>query len=143
MGQKLTTLLKAVAGLNLLQAVLRLMFFYIMITGGIGQFLEVAIDAGTLQILGVAFLILGVGGLISVYGFIKGLEWGVKAVLVVNILTILLDLWGYFVQSSAFMGLIVPVLTLVILVKERKNMERSNGGSFAEQPTAMYSSVIG
>ena len=102
---------------------MRLMFFYIMITGGIGQFLEVAIDAGTLQILGVAFLILGVGGLISVYGFIKGLEWGVKAVLVVNILTILLDLWGYFVQSSAFMGLIVPVLTLVILVKERKNLE--------------------
>ena len=124
MKPKLTILLKAVAGLNLLQAALRLMFFYIMITGGIGQFLEVAIDASTLQTLSIAFLILGLGGLISVYGFIKGLEWGVKAILAVNILTILLDLWGYFVQSSAFMGLIVPGLTLVILLKERNNWEQ-------------------
>ncbi len=124
MRPKLNTLLKAVAGLNLLQAALRLMFFYIMITGGIGQFLEVAIDEGTLQVLSIAFLLLGVGGLISVYGFIKGLEWGIKAILAVNVVTILVDVWGYFVQSSAFMGLIVPGLTLVILVKERKGLEQ-------------------
>lgn len=123
MRPKLTTPLKAIAGLNLAQAAMRLMFFYIIQTGGIDQFLEVTIGQGTLQIIGVIFLVLGVAGVASVYGFIKRLDWGVKAVLAVSVFTILFDVWGYMVQSSAFLGFIVPGLTLAILFKERKHLE--------------------
>ena len=123
MRPKLTTLLKAAAGLNLLQAAMRLMFFYIMITGGIDQFLEVAIKEETLQAISIIFLVLGASGLVSVYGLIKGARWGVKAILAVNLLTIVFDIWGYLVQSSAFLGFIVPGLTFIILAKERKHLE--------------------
>ena len=123
MRQKLTTLLKVAAGLNLVQAAMRLMFFYIMLTGGINQFLEVTINESTLNAISIAFLLLGAAGLVSVYALIRRLEWGVKAVLAVNVLTILLDIWGYMIQSSAFLGFIVPGLTFVILAKERKHLE--------------------
>lgn len=122
MRPKLTTPLKAVAGLNLIQAAMRLMFFHIMITGGIDQFLEAAINPSTLQAMSIFFLILGVTGLVSIYGFIKGTGWGVKAILAVNVLTILLDIWGYLIQQSAFLGFIVPGITIVILAIERKHL---------------------
>ena len=123
MKPKLTTPLKAAAGLNLIQAAMRLMFFYIMITGGIDQFLEVAINEGTLQAISIVFLVLGASGLVAVYGLIKGTRWGVKAILAVNVLTIVFDIWGYLVQSSAFLGFLVPGLTFIILAKERKHLE--------------------
>ena len=123
MRPKLTTQLKAAAGLNLIQAAMRLMFFYIMMTGDIDQFLEVTINPSTLQALSIVFLILGTAGMLSTYGFIKGTGWGVKAILTVNVLTILFDIWGYLVQPSAFLGFIVPVLTFIILAKERKHLE--------------------
>ena len=123
MRPKLTTLLKAAAGLNLIQAAMRLMFFYIMITGGIDQFLEVAINPSTLQAISIVFLFLGAAGLMSVYGFIKGARWGLKAIIAVNALTMIFDIWGYLVQSSAFLGFIVPVLTFILLAKERGHLE--------------------
>ena len=122
MRPKLSTQLKAAAGLNLLQAAMRLMFFYIMMTGGIDQFLELTINASTLQAISVVFLLLGASGLISIYGFIKRTQWSVKTILAVNALTILFDIWGYLVQPSAFLGFIVPVLTFIILAKERKHL---------------------
>ena len=123
MRPKLTTPLKAVAGLNLIQGAMRLMFFYIMITGGIDQFLEVEINPSTLQAISIIFLVLGVASLISIYGFIKRTGWGVKAILAVNVLTILFDIWGYLIQQSAFLGFIVPGATFVILAIERKHLE--------------------
>jgi len=123
MRPKFTTPIKAALGLNLIQAVMRLMFFYIMITGGIDEFLDVTINPSTLQGISIVFLVLGIGGLISIYGLAMRKEWGVKAIRAVNALTIIFDIWGYLVQSSAFFGFIVPVLNFILLAKERRHWE--------------------
>jgi hypothetical protein len=119
-----TLTLKAIAGLNLLQAAMRLIFVYIMMTGGIGEFLETEISGGTLASIGAVFLFLGVAGIVSVIGVIKQRGWGVKAILGVNILTILFDVWGYTVQSSALLGFIVPAITiLLVVVRKHPSLE--------------------
>ena len=113
--------IRAVTGLNLIQAIARIWFVYIMLTGGIGEFLEVSISTMTLNMIGAMFLLLGVAGVASVFAMLMRKSWALKALLAVNILTIILDVWGITVQSSAFLGFIVPLLTILMILKEKDN----------------------
>ena len=122
---ELTLPLKAVAGLNLLQAAARLWFVYVIQSGGIGEFLEVPLGSGTLTAISAMFLRLGVAGIVSVVGFVRKKEWGLTAVLAVNGLTVLFDVWGYTVQSSALLGLLVPGLTALLVLRERGKLKAS------------------
>ena len=116
-----TEKIKIVTALNLLQATTRMFFIYVMLTGGIGEFLEVSISTGTLNALSVMFFTLGVTGAISVFGIITQKTWALKAMLAVNVSTIIFDIWGYMIQSSAFIGFIVPVLTILLILIEKSS----------------------
>jgi hypothetical protein len=67
------------------------------------------------QIIIVMFLILGVLGFITSYGFLKRERWGVRGVVFVSILTILFDIWGVTIQFTAALGFIVPIIMLLYL----------------------------
>ncbi len=120
-GIKIPASIQVATGLNLLQATARMGFVYIMLTGGIGEFLEVPISAMTLNVIGAVFFLLGIAGAASVWGMLARKAWALKTLLAVNVLTILFDVWGYTVQSSAFLGFIVPLLTIVLLLRGKSS----------------------
>jgi hypothetical protein len=111
---------KAVLGLNLLQAVLRLIFAIVSLNGGMGQFLNTPITSTESDILFAIFAILGVAGLISVYLVSRGQTLGVMALGIVSVATIAFDLWGMTLQGTAAIGFVVPVITLVAIVLLRR-----------------------
>ncbi|MHA1665778.1 MAG: hypothetical protein ACTSW7_00185 [Candidatus Thorarchaeota archaeon] len=67
------------------------------------------------QILIVMFLILGILGFITAYGFLKLELWGIQGVVIVSLLTIIFDIWGFTLQFTAAMGFIVPAISLLYL----------------------------
>jgi uncharacterized membrane protein len=71
------------------------------------------------------FLLLGVLGLAATVGLGARQRWAVPATLMVSAATIIYDLWAVAtVQSSALIGLVVPVITIAFLVL-RKDAFRS------------------
>ena len=110
---------KAVLGLNLLQAVLRLIFAVVSLNGGMGQFLNEPITSTDSDILLAMFAILGVAGLISVYLVSRRQKLGVMALGAVSVATIAFDLWGMNLQGTAAIGFVVPAITLVAILLVR------------------------
>ncbi|MGY5872222.1 MAG: hypothetical protein RTV72_08265 [Candidatus Thorarchaeota archaeon] len=67
------------------------------------------------QILIVMFLILGILGFITAYGFLKREIWGIQGIVIVSLLTIIFDIWGITIQFTAAMGFIIPAISLLYL----------------------------
>ena len=105
--------------LNFLQAVGRLLFAVLGMQGGIDQFLDVPVSDMTSLILHIMFFFLGVMGLVAAYGLWKKLTWGGWAVVLVSVITILFDIWGFTIQKTAAIGFFVPLVSLFYLYFRR------------------------
>jgi hypothetical protein len=108
---------KLVIGANTIIGILRIYFAYLGTTPAIKEFLTVPVTAMTMNTINIMFLILGLGGLIASIGLWLGMEWAAKALIAVSLVTILFDIGGYTIQSSAALGFIVPLLTLFMLYR--------------------------
>lgn len=111
---------KAVLGLNLLQAVLRVVFTALSLSGGMGQFLNRSITSTDADVLFAMFAILGVAGLVSVFLASRRQTAGIMALGAVSVVTIIFDIWGMTIQGTAAIGFVVPVITLasILLVRQ-------------------------
>jgi hypothetical protein len=72
--------------------------------------------------IAVPFLLLGIMGAVAVVGLVLRRPWGYYSTMMVSVMTIAYDLWAAVsIQSSALIGMIVPVvmLTYLMLRKER------------------------
>jgi uncharacterized membrane protein (DUF2068 family) len=110
--------------LNFLQAFGRLLFAILGVQGGIDQFLDVPVSDMTSLILHIMFFFLGLAGLIAAYGLWKKVTWGVWAIILVSVITILFDIWGFTIQKTAAIGFFVPLVSLGYLYFRRAQQVR-------------------
>ena len=108
---------KLLIGANTLNGVFRLYFAYLGTTPAIEEFLTAPVSDGTMNIINIMFLVLGLSGLIASFGLWRGTEWAPKVLVFVSVVTILFDVWGFTIQSSAALGFIVPVVSLFMLYR--------------------------
>jgi hypothetical protein len=106
--------------LNLLSGVLRVYFAYLGTTEAIKDFLTVTVSPATMAIINVVFLLLGVGGFIASIGMFMKASWSIKVMVLVSLVTILFDIWGYTIQFTAALGVVVPVITLLVIYRNVK-----------------------
>jgi len=105
--------------LNVLQSVGRLLFALLGISGGIDQFLDVPVSHTISLILHVMFFFLGISGLVATYGLWKKQKWGFWGIIFVSVATIIFDVWGITIQTTAAVGFVVPVLSIGYLYFKR------------------------
>ncbi|MGY5879107.1 MAG: hypothetical protein RTV31_02605 [Candidatus Thorarchaeota archaeon] len=101
-----------VALLWIMNALLRIVFGVMSLQGSL---LDNPVPLIIDQILIVIFLILGILGFITAYGFLKLELWGIQGVVIVSLLTIIFDIWGITIQFTAALGFIVPAISLLYL----------------------------
>ena len=106
--------------LNLLLGAFRIYFAYLGTTETIKEFLTVAVSPTTMTIINGMFLLLGVGGLIASIGMFLKASWSRNAIILVSLGNILFDAWGYTIQSTAALGVVVPVITLFVIYRSMK-----------------------
>ncbi len=116
---KMKTMFKFTLGLNLAQAIARLAFVVIGLDSGMQQFIDVQISSSERTVLLSGFAFLGIMGLISVIGMVTERAWGTLSLVLMSIATIAFDIWGMTIQSSAAIGLIVPIISLAHVVYAR------------------------
>ena len=110
-----------VAALSGLQSILRLVFFYLGMTGV--ELLEVEIASSAQQMINIMFLFIGVIGLITAFGLYQMKSWGYWGTILLSVLTIAFDIWGLTIQSTAAMGLILPVIFIIYLLRRRSRLQ--------------------
>lgn len=110
-----------VAALSGLQSILRLVFFYLAMTGT--ELLEVEIASSAQQMINIMFLFIGVIGLITAFGLYQMRSWGYWGTIILSVLTIAFDIWGLTIQSTAAMGLILPVIFIIYLLRQRSRLQ--------------------
>jgi hypothetical protein len=99
------------------QSVLRIVFFVASFSY---DFVEEEVSDEALMITSALFLVLGVAGLVFLYPLVKRRRTGYLGTVSVCIATIAFDSWGMLaIQSSAAMGMAVPVIAIVYLVLRR------------------------
>ncbi len=108
----------AVSALSGLQSTLRLYFSYLGFTGGIDEFLTSPVSQGTLQFINSIFLLLGIAGILATLGLIMEKKWGLWCSFLVLVSTVVFDIWGFKIQSTAMLGIIMPALSMILLYKE-------------------------
>jgi len=108
---------KLLIGANTLNGLFRLYFAYLGTTPAIKEFLTVPVTDGTMTIINIMFLLLGLVGIVASIGLMRGYEWALKVLILVSVTTILFDVWGYTIQSSAALGFIVPIMSLFMLYR--------------------------
>ena len=111
-----------VAALSGIQSILRLVFFYLGMTGA--ELLEVEIASSAQQMINIMFLFIGVIGLITAFGLYQMKSWGYWGTILLSVLTIAFDIWGLTIQSTAAMGLILPVIFIIYLLLQRSRCRR-------------------
>ena len=110
-----------VSALSGLQSILRLVFFYLAMTGA--ELLEVEIASSAQQMINIMFLFIGVVGLITSFGLYRMRSWGYWGTILLSVLTIAFDIWGLTIQSTAAMGLILPVIFIIYLLSRRSRLQ--------------------
>jgi len=108
---------KLLIGANTLNGVFRLYFAYLGTTPAIKEFLTNPVSDGTMNLINIMFLLLGLGGIVASVGLVRRDNWAPKALILVSVATILFDVWGYTIQSSAALGFIVPIVSLFMLYR--------------------------
>ena len=122
---------RVIAVLNMLLGVLRIYFAYLGTTEAIKEFLTVPVSSTTMTIINAAFLLLGLGGLIASTGLYLRRSWGVRAIVLVSLGNIVLDAWGYTIQSTAAMGVVIPVAAVCFTLRAIGQGLHQGGGSLA------------
>lgn len=111
-------LFKLVILLVAAQSALRIFFFVASFSY---DFVEEEVSDEVMLATNALFLVLGVAGLVFVYPLAKRQRIGYLGTLAVCFATIVFDIWGMFaVQSSAAMGMVVPVVAMAYLVWRRE-----------------------
>ncbi|MEM3770606.1 MAG: hypothetical protein QXG76_05430 [Candidatus Bathyarchaeia archaeon] len=116
---------KAVVFVGLLwiiQSVGRIFFAAVGTLEGMGRFLDNPISYETSVILFVIFLFLGILGLVTTFGLLAGRKWGFWSTISASVATIAFDIWGLKIQSTAAIGLIVPIISIGILYFKKRNL---------------------
>ncbi|MEM2394496.1 MAG: hypothetical protein QXW82_00660 [Candidatus Bathyarchaeia archaeon] len=121
-SRKPTKSVMLVAFLWALQSVGRFIFGYLsaITPGGL---LDVEVAPVVIQTINVMFFVLGIFGFIAVAGLLLMRKWGLWATVLVSFLTILFDIWGVTIQFTAAMGFVVPVISLLILLIKRSQLQ--------------------
>jgi hypothetical protein len=101
----------------ILNSYLRIYFGILNLTEG--SLLDVSVSPIILQIIIVMFFILGIGGFCTTLGLWQMKAWGFKSVILVCLATIIFDIWGITIQSSALLGFIVPGIVLIHFYKNK------------------------
>lgn len=119
---KLTKSIIFVAFLWLLQSGGRLALGYLsaITPGGL---LDVEVAPLIVQTINVMFFLLGILGFIAVAGLLLMRKWGFWTTILVSVLTILFDVWGVTIQFTAAMGFVVPVISLLILLAKKSQLQ--------------------
>jgi hypothetical protein len=105
-----------------LQSVGRIAFAAIGSPLGMGQFLDAPISDATSIVLFVMFLFLGVFGLIAAFGLLTRRKWGFWSTMLVSVATIAFDIWGLTIQSTAAIGFIIPVISILTLLSKKSKL---------------------
>jgi len=116
---KQSRIILAVGALGILEGVLRLFFYYEAVFANV-QLLQPMPPASTMNIVNTTNLILGLAGLVMFSGLLLTSKWGYWGAVVVSVLTIAFDgVSSVAVSFTAFAGLILPVVFLVVLIPKR------------------------
>ncbi len=111
--------LMALTALWVFNSLLRVLFGAM---GAMGTpLLDVEVSKLTIDLISMMCLSLGFGGLVMTIGLWQMKKWGLCGVLVISFITVIFDIWGYFIQFTAAMGLIVPVLTILYMMRHWGN----------------------
>jgi hypothetical protein len=109
----------AVGALGILEALLRLFFYYEAVFAGV-PLLQPMPPASTMNVVNAINLILGLAGLVVSSGLLLMTRWGYWGMIVVSVLTIVFDgVSAVTVSPTAFAGLILPVVFIVVLIRKR------------------------
>jgi hypothetical protein len=117
----------AVIVLSASQAALRL-FFGLSTTGVLGSTLqtqvrgmiEVPMTNGDWTFLAAAFILLGIGGAVSLVGLLGKTNWGYYGTVALCAATIIYDAWALFaIQSSALIGIVLPAALIAFMVVKK------------------------
>lgn len=111
-----------VALLWMLQSLGRIGFGYLSAIKP-GGLLDVEVAQITLQTINAMFLLLGILGFIAVAGLLHMRKWGFWATVLVSVLTIIFDIWGVTIQFTAAMGFVVPVISLLMLLAKKPQLQ--------------------
>ncbi|MEM2939565.1 MAG: hypothetical protein QXU95_04760 [Candidatus Bathyarchaeia archaeon] len=106
----------------ILQSVGRIFFAALGTPGGMGQFLDAPISYTISLTLFIMFLSLGVFGFIAAFGLLMGRKWGFWITILVSVATIAFDLWGLTIQSSAAIGFVIPLISILTLYSKKSQL---------------------
>jgi len=128
-GEKLKMIFDRKAGLAMicilavLQGILRFAIAFSILSGN-GPELENPIsDELSLAINGI-FIVLGGAGILTAVGLWQMKAWGYVSTLVLSAGTIIFDLLaGALIQSSAYMGMILPIVFIVYLLLNKDDFQ--------------------
>jgi uncharacterized membrane protein (DUF2068 family) len=113
--------LVAICVLAILQSAMRFIFPIAIVSGIMDQTQNATLESLLAYIL-VAFIALGIAGIITTYGLWMGKRWGFTGTIYLSAATIVFDIWGVvFVQGTAALGLILPVVFIVYLIMIRND----------------------
>ena len=105
--------------LGILEALLRLFFYYEAVFAGV-QLLQPMPSASTMSVVNPINLALGLAGLVVISGLFLTTRWGYRGTMVVSVITIVFDgVSAATVSPTALAGLILPVVFLIVLVPRR------------------------
>jgi hypothetical protein len=97
----------------------------LVISTGDGSALETPVSDEVMLFIDLMFYALGVIGLLTAFGMWTGKRWGFIGTLVLSAVTIMFDVWAALVvQSSAAMGLVLPVVFIVYLAIVRQDIPK-------------------
>lgn len=119
MTKRRTRLVIAIGILGGLEALIRVVFYYEAVYGGV-SLLQPMPPASTMNIVNPIELALGIAGLVAVSGLLLMTGWGYWGTIVVSILTIVFDgVSSVAISYTALAGLVLPIIFLVALLRRR------------------------
>jgi hypothetical protein len=116
---KRTRIVLAIGILGILEALLRLFFYYEAVFAGVAL-LQPMPPASTTNLVNSINVILGLAGLIVSAGFLLMTAWGYWGIVIISAVTIVFDgISAATVSYTAIAGLILPVVFLIVLLPRR------------------------
>jgi uncharacterized membrane protein (DUF2068 family) len=118
-SNKLITGFTLICVLGILQAILRLVFFSMMLNGN-EMDMERDISNFEYDLMMAMFGLLGVAGLATSAGLWLKTSWGYYGTIAFSAITIAFDVWGVLVvQATAVMGFVFPIAFIAYLLIKR------------------------
>jgi len=84
------------------------------------ELLEIEITRSVMQLINMMFLLIGVAGLITAFGLYRMKRWGYWGTVLLSVVTIVFDIWGFTIQFMAAMGIVLPLTFIAYLYFKRE-----------------------